>query len=170
MSKVLCSVREGGIYNMLTPLDIENREFKRTMSGYNRDDVEDFMGILLNDYENLYKSYFYMREKIAGLESEIARLQSEPAIACVPESDEVSGTSGDGEAIVCEAQLKAEKLVEDARTRANAIIKEANEEIDKLNKCYAESRQKMLDYREYMKTFLEAQLKVVEGIVEPGNE
>ena len=154
---------------MLTPLDIENREFKRTMSGYNRDDVEDFMGIILNDCEILYKSYFDMREKIAGLECEIARLQSEGEVAHASEQNVVS-ESVDSESKLYEAQLKAEKLVEDARARANAIIKEANAEIDKLNKCYAESRQKMLDYREYMKTFLEAQLKVVEGIVEPGNE
>lgn len=157
---------------MLTPLDIENREFKRTMSGYNRDDVEDFMGILLNDYEILYKGYFEMRERIASLQNEITKLQSEPKAeqAPAPVAGAVSDGASDGDDIIKEAKIKAEKLVEDARMRANAIIKEANEEIDKLNKCYADSRQKMLDYREYMKTFLEAQLKVVEGIVEPGNE
>lgn len=52
---------------MLTPLDIENREFKKTMGGYNRDDVEDFMSLLLVDYEKLYKENLASRDKITAL-------------------------------------------------------------------------------------------------------
>lgn len=52
---------------MLTPLDIENREFKKTMGGYNRDDVEDFMSLLLVDYEKLYKESIASRDRITTL-------------------------------------------------------------------------------------------------------
>ena len=52
---------------MLTPLDIANREFKKTMGGYNRDDVEDFMSLLLVDYEKLYKENLASRDKITAL-------------------------------------------------------------------------------------------------------
>ena len=37
---------------MLTPLDIENKTFnKQIMSGYNVDEVQNFMNELLRDYE-----------------------------------------------------------------------------------------------------------------------
>ena len=56
---------------MLTPLDIENREFKRTMGGYNRDDVEDFMGLILNDYEKLYTENAQLRAQIKNNEKRL---------------------------------------------------------------------------------------------------
>lgn len=153
---------------MLTPLDIENREFKRTMGGYNRDDVEDFMGILLNDYEILYKQNFEMKERIKQLQAEIEQIKEDEANTEIGLFAEVQTNTSSEELEKVEKQ--AEKLVSDAKEKANAIIREANEEIDKLNKCYAEARKKMADYGEYMKTFLQSQLKVVEEIIEPISE
>lgn len=60
---------------MLTPLDIENREFKKTMGGYNRDDVEDFMSLLLVDYEKLYKESIASRDRITTLTEAVGALQ-----------------------------------------------------------------------------------------------
>ena len=37
------------------------------MGGYNRDDVEDFMSLLLVDYEKLYKENLASRDKITAL-------------------------------------------------------------------------------------------------------
>ena len=40
---------------MLTPLDIENKRFSKTLKGYNVDEVDDFLDQLTIDYEKLYK-------------------------------------------------------------------------------------------------------------------
>lgn len=150
---------------MLTPLDIENREFKRTMGGYNRDDVEDFMGILLNDYEILYKQNFEMRERIKALESGLAK-----DVKAAPEPTVSPATTEDSDKLLENARMQAAKLVNDAQSRANQIITEANVEIERLNRCYFEARKKMEEYREYMKNFMQAQIAAVSEVIEPGNE
>ena len=41
---------------MLTPLDIDNKTFKKTkLGGYDINDVEDFLITVMDDYEKLYK-------------------------------------------------------------------------------------------------------------------
>ena len=40
---------------MLTPLDIENKKFPKSIKGYNVDDVDDFLDELTVQYEKLYK-------------------------------------------------------------------------------------------------------------------
>ena len=40
---------------MLTPLDIENKRFSKSIKGYNLDEVDDFLDQLTIDYEKLYK-------------------------------------------------------------------------------------------------------------------
>ena len=46
---------KGEVY-MLTPVDIENKVFKKAkIGGYDIDDVEDFLEKIIEDYETLYK-------------------------------------------------------------------------------------------------------------------
>ena len=35
---------------LLTPLDIHNKEFKRSFRGYNEDEIDDFLDQVVNDY------------------------------------------------------------------------------------------------------------------------
>ncbi|MEF9921853.1 MAG: DivIVA domain-containing protein [Anaerovoracaceae bacterium] len=38
---------------MITPLDIENKEFARGVRGYKEDEVDDFLDLVIIDYEKL---------------------------------------------------------------------------------------------------------------------
>ena len=49
---------------MLTPLDIENKRFSKTLKGYNVDEVDDFLDQLTLEYEKLYKENAGYREQI----------------------------------------------------------------------------------------------------------
>ena len=53
---------------MITPLDIENKTFSKQMvSGYNVEEVKEFMATLLADYEKLYKENIEYKDKITVL-------------------------------------------------------------------------------------------------------
>ena len=47
---------------MITPMDIENKEFKKGFRGYNEEEVDEFLDIVKEDFENLYRENLY-REK-----------------------------------------------------------------------------------------------------------
>ena len=49
---------------MLTPLDIENKRFSKTLKGYNVDEVDDFLDDLTIDYEKIYKENIDLREQV----------------------------------------------------------------------------------------------------------
>ena len=146
---------------MLTPLDIENREFKRTMSGYNRDDVEDFMGLILNDYEYLYSQNKLLNEKNKAIEAELSQLRSQTN-AIQNAFVSAQSTADD---MVKNATEKAEKLVGEAQMQANKIISEANVEIDRLNSLYLKTREKMIEYKKMVETFFRDQLEKAEEII-----
>ena len=49
---------------MMTPLEIENRKFKKTLSGYNRAEVDEFMTVVCQNYETIYKEAGNREQKI----------------------------------------------------------------------------------------------------------
>ena len=40
---------------MLRPIDIQNKEFEKKLKGYNCDEVDDFLDVVIQDYELLCK-------------------------------------------------------------------------------------------------------------------
>ena len=51
---------------MLTPLDIENKRFGRSIKGYNVDEVDEFLDELTVQYEKLYKENAELKEQVEG--------------------------------------------------------------------------------------------------------
>lgn len=56
---------------MLTPLDIQNHEFKKSFRGYNEDEVDEFLDRIVEDYEKLLRENEKLREKAGVNEKEI---------------------------------------------------------------------------------------------------
>jgi len=49
---------------MITPLEIQNKEFKKAMRGYKEDEVDVFLDQVMIDYEKLYKENMELKEKL----------------------------------------------------------------------------------------------------------
>ena len=60
-----------GCETMLTPVDIENKDFKKVMRGYDIYEVESFIKDIVADYEKLYRENANMKEKIEMLTSSL---------------------------------------------------------------------------------------------------
>ena len=56
---------------MLTPIDIHNKEFKRSFRGYNEDEIDDFLDQVVNDYEMLYRENRQLKDRLALSEKEL---------------------------------------------------------------------------------------------------
>lgn len=55
----------------LTPMDINNKEFKRALRGYCADEVDEFLDQIVENYEELYKENANMKEKITNLNEKV---------------------------------------------------------------------------------------------------
>ena len=59
----------------ITPVDIQNKQFKKGIRGYQCEDVEQFLEALSQEFESLYAENFELREKTKALEAEIGHFR-----------------------------------------------------------------------------------------------
>lgn len=115
----------------LTPLDIHNKEFRKTFRGYDEEEVDEFLDQLVKDYERLYKENVELREALAAKDSNIGQykdledtLKKTLVVAQQTADDLKSGAVRESEVIIKEAQLKAEQIIALAEEKAKAHLRE----------------------------------------------
>lgn len=60
---------------MLTPLDIHNKEFRRSFRGYNEDEIDEFLDQVVNDYEKLFRENAQLKEELERKKKDIDQYQ-----------------------------------------------------------------------------------------------
>lgn len=76
---------------MISPLELKNKEFSVRMRGYDRNEVDDFLGLLIGDYEALYRFY----RKNSGSADQEAPEMPPPAPAAPARSAEAADRIAD---------------------------------------------------------------------------
>ena len=118
----------------LTPLDIQNKTFPTKMRGYNQDEVDDFLDLVVRDYEEitqrnreLEKAVKHSEEKLEYF-NELKDALNQSIIVAQDTADKVkTSASKESEVIVTSAQNKAEELVATAEKRAHQLTTDAEE-------------------------------------------
>jgi cell division initiation protein len=105
----------------LNPLDIYNKEFKKSTFGYNTTQVDEFLddvGVayerLLKDLNNLQDENRALKEKIEDFEAMEDQLQNTLNSMHNTISDRIEQADNEARMIVKEARLKAKKIKENA--------------------------------------------------------
>ena len=143
----------------LTPIDIQNKVFRKGVRGYNTEEVDKFLEALSKDFEVLYTENFELRDKVSRLETELKQfkqlestLQQTMVLAQQTADDVKAAARQESELILKEAEQEKEKRMSEAQKR----IDQLNEEIEELYK-----RRDMI--RTQLKSFLLAQLDLAEN-------
>lgn len=117
----------------LTPLDIKKQEFKKVMRGYDPVEVDTFMDMTANEFEDLLKHQKEMRDKHIELETQLKdyRQIEKTLQQTLLQAQEASGRTyesarREAELIVKEAESKAAKIVEQANSDINRLANEMN--------------------------------------------
>jgi len=102
---------------MLRPIDIQNKEFEKKIKGYNCDEVDDFLDVVIQDYELLFKENRTLKDKIGLLTETVERYRKmedamEKTIAMARETAEEARKNAEAEAsaIINKAKLDASYL------------------------------------------------------------
>lgn len=102
---------------MLRPIDIQNKEFEKKIKGYNCDEVDDFLDVVIQDYELLFKENRTLKDKIGLLTETVERYKKmedamEKTIAMARETAEEARKNAEAEAsaIINKAKLDASYL------------------------------------------------------------
>ena len=143
---------------MLTPLDIHNQEFKRSLRGYDVDEVDEFLDEIIRDFEYLYKENLELKETIQKRDEEVNRYQEleqtlqETLVLAQQNGEEIKqNAKKEAELIIWEAQKRAEQIL----AKAEAETLTATEMLEKMH-----GLEKQLYVK--MKSFLTSQLEFLE--------
>ncbi|MFZ5966297.1 MAG: DivIVA domain-containing protein [Bacillota bacterium] len=142
---------------MITPLEIQNKEFKKSVRGYKESEVDEFLDKIIIDYEKLYKENIELKDKIALLNEQIERYASLEKTL----NNTLVVAQSTAEEVTSNAHKKAELIVREAENKSKEIIAESNKEIMKARREYEEIKKQIHIFNTRFRTLLEAQLEAV---------
>ncbi len=145
---------------MLTPVDIENKEFGKAFRGYDIDEVEEFLQTLVNDYEKIYRENATLKEKNAMLQETIGNYRGMEETM----QNAIIAAQKTAEDIKRNAYHRAENITREAQTRANEAIASADKTIQELENSYLALQGEVDAYRARMRSLLETNLKLLDDM------
>lgn len=105
----------------LTPLDIKKQEFRKVIRGYDTVEVDTFMDMMANEFEDILKQQKDVRDKVVELETHLKdyrqiekTLQQTLLQAQEATSKTYESARREAELIAREAEMKAAKVLEQA--------------------------------------------------------
>lgn len=144
----------------ITPMEINNKEFKKAFRGYDIDDVDDFLDQVVEDYEKLYKENNALREKLGTISEKLehytkieATLQNTLVLA-----------QGAADQAKANSQKEAELIIKNANDTAQKIIDQAHTEVVKITGQYEKIKQEFQLFKSRYKTFIQTQLDLLSEI------
>jgi len=118
----------------ITPLEIRQKTFEKTLRGYDKDEVNGFLLTLSQEWERSQDELKEMRVKMEASEREVAKLREvESSLFRTLKTAEVTGANvveqanKSAELILRESQIKADALLNEAKNKAKNTIDEAEQ-------------------------------------------
>ena len=145
---------------MLKPVDIQNKEFEKKLKGYDCDAVDDFLDIVIQDYDTLCKENMALREKINMLTETVDRYKE--IEETMQRSLEVARQSA--EDMKNNANMEAEAIVNRAKLDATRLARQIDEEHIKTHQEMLKIKQDVDTYKARIKTVCENLIKTVDEI------
>lgn len=140
---------------MITPLDIQNKEFKKSVRGYNQAQVDAFLDQIMVDYEQLYKENLEMKEQVERDTKQVEKYKQmeetlkETLVVAQATADELRSN----------ALKKADLTVEEAELKAKEMIANAKTELDRIKVQQDDMLHQLQIFKTRFRTLLQAQLE-----------
>lgn len=147
---------------MLTPLEIHNKEFKKSFRGYDEDEVDEFLDMVIADYEQIYKENIDLREILTKSEGNVDRYKDledtlKNALVVAQHTSDSLKVNAEKEArlIIQEANAKVEQMVADSQNKLEKMVEE-----------YERLKNRFNMFKVKLRSFMEMQMAMIEGYEE----
>lgn len=155
---------------MLSPVDIQNKEFKRSkIGGYHIEEVNDFLDEVLKSYQEIINENYALKDKINALNESVqyyrsmeSTIQNVLVLADKTAQDTKSAAYEKAEEIKKEAEQRAEKMTTLAEERVSRIVEQGRQEAFELSQKVEEIKRQYLSYKAQFKQLLQLQMELLE--------
>jgi len=141
-------------------MDINNKEFNKSLRGYNGDEVDEFLDKVSNDYEIMYKENSNLREKATFLEE---KLEHHVKIESTIQSTLVLAQNAAEQAKSC-AQKEAELIIKSANDSSKRMLDKAHDDVININDEYERSKLEFAKFRTKFRSFMNCQVEMFDGL------
>ena len=127
----------------MTPIELQNYEFTtQKFGGYNKQQVDDFVAVVLKEFESYYRDNLELKDRITMLNESLKSFKA------MEESlqNTLLFAQNTADDITKNAKQKAENIIEEAKVTASGIIDDAN-------KKKTEAEQKTNEMENHYKMF-----------------
>ena len=146
---------------MITPLDIENKRFsKKTLNGYDPEEVDEFLDDLTKDYTNIYRKVTENEREVEELKSKLEHyVQIESTLhntllMAQSAADEVKNA----------AQKQADQIIRDAESNARQVTNNIDMQINEKKKELDDLKKQFDVYKAKMESLLISQLELLKDV------
>ncbi|MDY4077378.1 MAG: DivIVA domain-containing protein [Clostridium sp.] len=150
----------------LTPMDINNKEFKKVLRGYNPEEVDEFLDEIVESYEELFKEKSKLEEKLTAANEQIKHYSKientiqNTLLLAQNAADSAKET----------AQKESDLMIKNANEAAQKILDRANNDIVAINEEYEKTKQEYIKFRAKYKNFVKTQLETFEELEKDMNK
>lgn len=146
---------------VMTPLELDNRDFKKAVRGYSEEEVEYYISVVRADYETLYTENQQLKVRLDDYELNIGKYKAlehtlnNTLIVAQQTSEELKRN----------AEKAAELILEEAKLKAQQRIHEAEAEIRKLSLQREDLLKRIIELKVRLRVFLRAQLELLDRTI-----
>ena len=144
---------------MIMPVDIDKKEFSRDKRGYNSREVDEFLDLIIVDYEKVLTDNRNMAHKIKFLEKQVSEAQKSDT-AMLETLETAKRLMAD---ISASAERRAELMMRDAELEAENMLLEAKTTVRKLNDEHLVLKNKVERLRANYQRMLKDELEALEN-------
>ena len=154
----------------ITSLEIKDKTFGVQFRGFNREEVDEFLDIVVRDYEALVRSNHEKEQHIKNLEErlsyfdEIKDSLSQSVLIAQDTAERVKQAANDrSNNIIKQAEQDAQRLLDEAKYKANEILRQATDNAKKVAVETEELKNKSRVFHQRLKSTIESQLAIVDS-------
>jgi len=150
----------------LTPLDIKKQEFKKIMRGYDPVEVDTFMDMMANEFEDLLKQQKEMRDKVVELETQLKdyRQIEKTLQQTLLQAQETTGRTYEA------ARREAETIVREAESKASRIVEQASIDLTRINSRITQLKGKKDSLLGRLRVLLSSELDLIKTLEMGGDD
>jgi len=142
----------------ITPIDIQQQQFKSRLMGYDKTGVDQFLEILAGEMERVLRQNQDLQEELAHARSALAEMREREATL----KETLLTTQKVTDELKANARREAEVLMANAEVRAERVMRNAEERRVQLIEEIQEIRRQKIDFEVSLRSLLEKHVRMLE--------
>ena len=154
----------------LTSLEIKDKSFNKKIRGYDVEEVDEFLDIIVRDYEDLVRDNHNKDARIRNLEERLTYFDemkdslSQSVLIAQDTAEKLKQAAQEkSDNILRQADQEAQHLLDHAKFKANEILRQSTDNAKKVAIETEELKNKARVFHQRLKSTIESQLSIVDS-------